>query len=402
VRSHAEVTSADPGFDPDRMLTLILNVPGRLDLRAPRRDDAGAVIGYEGTGYLPVARFYQELAERVEALPGVAAAGAASAAPLHAGLFPVYPDPVGIVGDSAANEGSDQRVAYSNQVAPEFFAALGVSPIAGRLLESADRRDSRGVVVVNETFVRRYLDGANPLGRRITLPNPEVWRPFGLAFTLGERVVDEAEIVGVIPDVKQGTLTDPVQPAVYVPHEQWTMRRMAMVVRAEIDNPGSLIAAIRNELAEMDSTIPAVFAIYSDVVASSTARQRLGALSLVVFGLVSLVLAAVGIYGLTAYSATQRYNEIAVRAAMGADRPQLLKMFLGRGLRLAGIGIAVGLLGAVALGRAVASQLYEVSALDSQVFVLVPLTMLGVTLLASYLPARKASRIDFSAALRGN
>lgn len=401
VRSHSEVTSADPGFDPDRMLTLVLNVPGRLDLRAPRTDDSGNVVGYEGTGYLPVARFYQELMDRIEALPGVAAAGAASAAPLQPGLFPVYPDPIGIVGDAAGGDGN-QRVAYSNQVAPELFDALDIGPVAGRLLDSGDQRDSAGVAVVNETFVRNYFEGTNPIGRRLRLPNPEVWGPFGLAFTLGERVVNEAEIVGVVPDVKQATLTDPVQPAVYVPQEQWTMRRMAIVVRAEIDNPERLIPGIRSELAEMDSTIPAVFAIYSDVITASTANQRLGAVSLVVFGLISLVLAAVGIYGLVAYSASQRSNELAVRAAMGADRTRLLKMFLGRGLRLAGVGIAAGLLGAVALGQVIASQLYQVSALDPQVFVLVPLSMLAVTLLASYLPAWRASKINFSVALREN
>jgi hypothetical protein len=355
------------------------------------------VIGYEGDGYLPVARFYQEFARRIEEIPGVAAAGSVSAAPLQAGLFPTSPDTIGIVGDADAVSG---RVAYSVQAAPEFFTALGVSPVAGRLLDSGDRRNSRGVVVVNEAFVRAYFDGADPLGRRVTLPNPDVWRPFGLAFTLGERLVHEAEIVGVIPDVKQSTLIAPVVPAVYVPQEQWTMRRMAVVVRAEIDDPTSLIPGIRAALAEMDRTIPPVFALYSDVIASATARQRLAALSLVTFGLVALVLAAVGIYGLVAYSASQRHNEIAVRAAMGADQGRLLGMFLGRGLRLAGIGVAAGLAGGVALGRAVASQLYEISALDPQVFVLVPLTMLAVTLLASYVPARRASRIDLSAALR--
>jgi putative ABC transport system permease protein len=346
---------------------------------------------------LPVARFYQELMGRIDALPGVAAAGAVNAAPLQAGLFPVYPDSIGIVGDPDAAGG---RVAYSVQAAPEFFTALEVTPVAGRLLDSSDRRDSRGVVVVNETFVRNYFDGADPLGRRITLPNPDAWRPLGLAFTLGERLVHEAEIVGVIPDLKQSTLIAPVQPAVYVPQEQWTMRRMVVVVRAEIDDPATLIPAIRGVVADMDRTIPPVFAIYSDVLASATARQRLGALSLVVFGLVALVLAAVGIYGLVAYSASQRYNEIAVRAAMGADRKRLLGMFLKRGLRLAGIGIGAGLAGGIALGQAVASQLYEVSAVDPPVFALVPLTMLAVTLLASYLPARRASRIDLSAALR--
>jgi predicted permease len=402
VRSYSEATSADPGFNPERMLTLVLNVPGRLDLRAPKRDAAGNVVGYEGSGYLPVARFYEELMDRIEALPGVAASGATSAAPLYAGLFPVYPDPFGVVGDPATGIPGGERVAYANEVSPGFFTALGVRPLAGRLITSDDRRDSRGVAVVNETFARTYLGGsASAVGRRVTLPNPDIWKPLGLAFQLGERVVNEAEIVGVIPDLKQG-LTDPVLPAVYVPQEQWTMRRMALVVRADIDRPESLIPAIRSQLAEMDSTIPPVFTLYSDVIASSLARQKLGAIALVVFGLVSLTLAAVGIYGLVAYSASQRYNEIAVRSAMGAERLHVLKMFLARGLRLAGIGIVVGLAGALVLGRVIASQLYGVSALDPQVFLLVPLTMLGVTLLASYLPARKASRIDVSVALREN
>jgi putative ABC transport system permease protein len=396
VRSHSALASANPGFEPQRMLTVLLNVPGRLDIRGPIRNVQGQAIGYEGDGYLPVARFYQEFARRIEDLPGVAAAGSVSAAPLQAGLFPTYPDSVGIVGDPDGGG----RVAYSVQAAPEFFTALGVTPVAGRLLDSGDRRDSGGVVVVNEAFVSAYFEGADPLGRRVTLPNPEVWQPLGLAFTLGERTVNEAEIVGVIPDVKQSTLIAPVQPAVYVPQEQWTMRRMAVVVRTEFEDPASLIPGIRAALAEMDRTIPPVFALYSDVIASATARQRLAALALVTFGLVALVLAAVGIYGLVAYSASQRHNEIAVRAAMGADQGRLLGMFLGRGLRLAGIGIAAGLAGGIALGQAVASQLYEISALDPQVFVLVPLTMLAVTLLASYVPARRASRIDLSAALR--
>jgi predicted permease len=401
VRSFSAALSADPGFDPARMLTLVLNVPGRLDMRGPRRDESGAVVGYEGTGYLPVARFYQELTRRIDALPGVAAAGTVSAAPLQAGQFPIYPDAIGIVGDPASNVAGSERVGYANQVAPEFFTTLELRPLAGRLLTADDRRDGAGVVVVNETFARSYL-APNPIGRRITLPNPEVWRPLGLAFTLGERVVNEVEVVGVIPDVRQRSVTAAVQPAVYVPHEQWTMRRMSIVVRAETDDPGNLIPAIRNELAQMDATIPAVFALYSDVIAASIARQKLGAIALVVFGLVSLTLAAVGIYGLVSYSASQRYNEIAVRSAMGADRSRVRNMFLSRGLKLAGLGIGAGLLGAVALGQVIASQLYGVSALDPLVFLLVPLTMLAVTLGASYLPARRAARIDLSAALREN
>ena len=243
--------------------------------------------------------------------------------------------------------------------------------------------------------------GGIHFGRIVNLPNPDIWRPGGLAGTLGERVVNDAEIVGVIPDVKQGSLMAPVQPAVYVPHEQWTMRRMAVVVRADIDDPASLIPAIRSELAQMDSTIPAVFASTR----MSSRRPRHGKGSERFAGRVRSGLAG----------ARRRRNlrprgvcgEPAAQRDRGTSRDgrrprEVLEMFLGRGLRLAGWASPPALRGAMALGQAIASQLYEVSALDPQVFVLVPLTMLAVTVLASYLPARKASRIDLSAALREN
>ena len=153
----------------------------------------------------------------------------------------------------------------------------------------------------------------------------------------------------------------------------------------------------------MDSTIPAVFAVYSDVIAASLARQRLGTLVLVVFGLVSLTLAAVGTYGLISFSVNQRFNEIAVQVGVRRRARQVCsKMFVKRALQLAGIGVVLGVAGAIALRQVVASQLYEVSALDPWVLALVPLTMLAVTALASYLPARRASRIDVTAALREN
>ncbi|HET7610016.1 MAG TPA: FtsX-like permease family protein, partial [Gammaproteobacteria bacterium] len=229
------------------------------------------------------------------------------------------------------------------------------------------------------------------------------WRPGQSAFgQIGEQTVAEAEIVGVIPDLKQGSVQDRVQPAVYLPHEQLTMRKMAIVVRSETDDPAALIPAIRRELAAMDSTIPSTFAVYSDVVAASLARDRLGAAGLGVFGLGSWILAAVGTYGLMSFSVNQRFNEIAVRSAFGAERGRLLKMFVTRAAELAGIGIVLGVAGAVAMRQLVASQLYETSALDPWVLALVPLTMLAVTLLASYMPARRASRIDVTAALREN
>src|SRR6187551_304303 len=361
VRSYSQLSSTDPGFDPRRMLTLVLNVTGRTEVRNMRMDQERQAVVYDGTGMLGVAQFYQELIGRIDALPGVASAGAVFAAPLNHGLFPIVLWPYPVVGSGAD---ATNQLAYVFPVSPEFFTTFGIRPLAGRLLEPTDRRGAAGVTVVNEAYARAYLEGQNPIGRRIELRGGN-WRPGQSAFgQIGEQTVAEAEIVGVIPDIKQANLQDGVRPAVYLPHELLTMRKMAVVVRSETDDPAALIPAIRRELAAMDSTIPAVFAVYSDVVSASLARQRLGAGVLVVFGVVSLVLAAVGTYGLMSFSVNQRFNEIAVRSAFGAERGRLLKMFITRALRLAGIGIVLGIAGAIALRQVVASQLYETSALD--------------------------------------
>ncbi len=399
VRSYQQLTSADAGFDPRRMVSLVLNVTGRFDVQNARVDQAQRRVVYDGTGMLGVVRFYQELTRRIEALPGVISAGATSAAPLNQGLFPVTLGAFPVIGSTAPPL---EQLAYVSQVTPEYFTVLGIRPLNGRLLEESDRRDTAGVAVVNQTYARAYLEGQNPIGRRIAGLGGGA-QPGGLAWgQLGESMNSDAEIVGVIPDIKQANLQDPVQPAVFVSQEQWTVRKAAILVRAGNDNPGALIPAIRRELEAMDPTLPAVFAVYTDVVAASLARERLGTLVLVVFGLVSLILAAVGTYGLISFSVNQRFNEIAVRSAFGAERDNLLKLFIVRALRLAGIGIVCGIGGAIALRQVVATQLYETSALDPWVLAAVPLTMLGVTMLASYLPARRASRIDVTAALREN
>jgi putative ABC transport system permease protein len=398
ARSYSSLASADAGFDPRRMLMLVLNVTGRFDVRNLRFDQELQRPVHDGTGLLGVAQFYEELTRRIDALPGVASAGATSAAPLNQGLFPVTLGAFPVIGSSLP---VGDQLAYASQVAPEFFTTLGIRPLAGRLLEPTDRRGTAGVAVINEAYARAYLDGQNPIGRRIRAgagagPGSLGWGQ------LGDSVVTEVEIVGVIRDIKQASLQDGVQPAFYVPQEQWTMRRGAILVRAEGDDPASLIPAIRRELEALDSTIPGVFALYSDVIAASLARHRLGAIVLVVFGVVSLTLAAVGTYGLMSFSVNQRFNEIAVRSAFGAERGRLLKMFIVRALQLAAVGIAVGVAGAIAMRQVVASQLYETSALDPWVLALVPAAMLVVTVSASYLPARRASHIDVTAALREN
>jgi hypothetical protein len=214
--------------------------------------------------------------------------------------------------------------------------------------------------------------------------------------------MDQAEIVGVVSNIKDAALSEPAGPAIYFPHEQWTVRRMVVIIRTGVDRPANLIPPIRRELAAMDPTIPPKFDIYSEVIAGTLSRQRLATVLLAAFGLLALILAAVGIYGVMSYSVAQRSAEIAVRAAMGASPGELLKMIMRRALELAGAGIVLGVLGAVALRQAIASQLYEVSALDPRVFLLVPLALLGVALLASCLPALRAARIDPAVTLRTN
>ena len=194
---------------------------------------------------------------------------------------------------------STDQLAYGNQVAPEYLrdarhSSRSRAACSSRPIGAARRVSPSSIKRTRARISTARIRSAGVSGCR----EAAVWRVGGIAFQLGEPVVDEVEIVGVIPDIKQANLQDGVQPAVYMPQEQWTMRKMAVVVRAENDDPAALIPAIRRELAAMDSTIPAVFAVYSDVVAASLARQRLGALVLVVFGLVSLTLAAVGTYGL--------------------------------------------------------------------------------------------------------
>jgi ABC-type antimicrobial peptide transport system permease subunit len=411
VRSYARLIATDPGFKPDRMLTLTMTPQGRIDLRVvldkegkPIRDSHGN-FQLTGTGYLPMARFYQQLIRRIQALPGVEAVTASSSAPL-------VPEQLswdggflfGIAGEPSTNSNAGGHSSAAHKVTPEFFETMGTRLLAGRFIEPTDTRYTRGVAVINQALAQAYFPGQNPLGHSLILSEAAVAaaKPGGIAFLLGDVSVDQAEIVGVVSNIKDAALSEPAGPAIYFPHEQLTARRMVVIIRTAFDQPGKLIPAIRHELAEMDPTIPPQFDIYSDVIAGTLSRQRLATVLLGAFGLLALILAAVGIYGVMSYSVAQRSAEIAVRAAMGASPSEVLRLIMRRALELAGAGIVLGVLGAVALRQVVASQLYEVSALDPRVFVLVPLALLGVALLASCLPAWRAARIDPAIILRTN
>jgi putative ABC transport system permease protein len=241
--------------------------------------------------------------------------------------------------------------------------------------------------------VRQYFAGESPLGKRLLFSLPD-FQIAGRGYFFGERLNGDVEIVGVVPDIRFLSLSDPAVPNVYMSSDQMTTRQRVLAVKTELDNPASLIPTIRREVAVMAPTLPVEFGVYADTINASIARQRLAMALLAVFGAIALILAAVGIYGVMAYSVTQRTREIAVRAALGASASEVLGLVMRRSAIMAISGVFLGLIGTVALRTLVQGHLYEISALDPVVLTTIPVVLLVTALFASFLPARRASRID--------
>lgn len=397
VRTYSNLTAADPGFNPDRVLTFFMNVPGRVDINFEGMDDDNQPI-LSGSYYQPMADFFRELTGRIRGLGGVESVANANSIPLAPAQYDgstVFnlPDQPG--GD--APEGAS--VAMSRSTGPEFFSTMQMRLLSGRGLLPTDRDDSPGVAVINESFARRYFPGQDPLGQRIHYPENR-YVPGAPGFQLGHHTVDDLEVVGIVEDVKYLALTEPAEPTIYVSTEQWINRRRTVVVRTSIDDPEMLIPAIRREIESMDPSLTAQFALYTPIVQASIARERLGMTLLVIFGLVALLLAAVGIYGLMSYFVAQRTGEIAVRRAVGASAGQVMGLIMGRGVLYALSGIALGVIGAAALLRVLESQLYGISVLDPWVFIFVPSILLAVAALACFIPSLRATRVDPAELLR--
>jgi predicted permease len=391
IRSYANLTSTNPGFNPNRMLTFSMNVPGRVDFQLVEAAEGRPPARIPS--YRPVANFFRELTERVKGLPGVEAVGTTSSLPLKRIQYDSS-QTFHIVGSGALTP-ENALLAVTRSVSPDFFPAMQIHVLEGRNFEPSDGRGAPGVAVVNETFARRFFPGQEALRQRIRFSQGQ-----GNINQLFERTTQEFEIVGIVENVKYTSMAEPPQPSIYLSSEQWIYRRLTVVVRTALEKPESLVPAIQHEIETMDPMLTADFAVYTPMVRASTARERLGMTLLVSFGITSLVLAAVGIYGLMSYLVTQRRGEIGVRLALGASANQVLALVLRRGIALALVGIILGALGAVALRRTVASQLYEVSPLDPRVFFSVPLLLLSVAVLATVIPANRARKIDPADMLR--
>jgi putative ABC transport system permease protein len=352
------------GFTPDRLLTFQVSPPVSryaLDAKAPI--------------------FYTSLIEALQAIPGVTGAAVSSGLPLGNGNYTTTP--MVAAGPSAVSPDTPFPIDW-RIVSADFFRVMEVPLVRGRLFTSADRGDAGNVTIVSQATARRFWGDADPIGRVL------------------KRVADQREttVIGVVGDVRNASLGQE-SPAVYYPAVNRVWPRMDLAVRTAGD-PLAIVPAVRQVVRQLDADLAiASVRTEADYVSSNAAQPRLNAVLLGIFSVVALVIAAVGVYGILAYSVNQRTREIGLRMALGASRLGVLGLIVREGMTVSVIGIAAGAAGALALGQTIASLLFGVPAYDPATFVIVTATLLLVALGACALPAARASRVDPQVALKG-
>jgi putative ABC transport system permease protein len=332
-------------------------------------------------------RFYEQVLERVEHLPGVVTAGYTTSVPLgwKGGTSGFYP------------EGVTQPIpgmsydANHRQVTTNYLKTMSIPLLSGRYFTPQDNEKSIPVVIVNETMARQYWPGQSVLGRRLKLGDPNEDIPW-------------LEVVGVVADVRQMGLDAPVKAEMYLPYQQvtthlWYIPR-DLAIRTSGD-PSLLAGAVRQVIREVDPDQPVSnIATMAELLGEEAAQRRLGMIMLAAFSALALILAAIGIYGVLAYFVSQHTNEIGVRIALGATQRNILIMILRKGMNLTLAGVAIGLIASFAVTRLMSSLLFEVRAVDPLTFVVASLVLAIAGLLASFIPARRAVKVDPLVALR--
>ncbi|HZF07711.1 MAG TPA: ABC transporter permease [Thermoanaerobaculia bacterium] len=361
LRSLARATRIDPGFDAPHLLALSFNL--------------------EAQGYDPVRAldFCRRASEAVAALPGVRSAAAGLNRPLNQGLGGSF----FLVGRSSPppREGAAARV---NGVDPGYFSTLGIPLLRGRSFTAADRADGRPVAIVNQTLARRYFAAESPLGQRLQFVGTEA----------------AMEIVGVVADAAYSGLGEAPRPYVYFPLAQGMSGETTLYVRTHGD-PAAALGSVRRAVRGLDPNLPlAGVTTLPDVLAQSLWAPRAGAALLALFGLLGLVLATSGTYGVMSYAVDQRRREIGIRLAIGERRSGILARVLSQGMGLVAAGLALGLAAAFGTARLVAAFLYGVSPYDPLTFLVAPLLLAGAAFLATLVPARRATAVDPLAVLR--
>ena len=329
--------------------------------------------------------FYHDLVTHIESLPGVQAASVVTPLPLGGDMYSLSYET-----DGRPMAKKDLPKADFFNVGLGYFRTMGIPFIKGRDFNETDQHKSVQVIIINETLARERFPNEDPIGKRI--------KP-GF-FTYEDEKPAMREIVGVVADVRNRGLTKEARPCVYVPQTQIPFNQMTVVVRTNND-PRTVISAVTKEVASLDRELP-LFTIKTldEYLSTAITAPRFNTTLLSLFAAVALVLTIVGLYGVMSYSVAQRTNEIGIRMALGAQSRDVLRLIVGQGLKLVLLGLVMGLLGAAALMRVIASLLFGVTAKDPLTFVAVSIVLIVVALLACYIPARRATRVDPIEALR--
>jgi putative ABC transport system permease protein len=378
IKSFLHLQEVDPGFSPERVLTADINLP-------PAKYPDGQKVTV----------FHDQVLERLAAVPGVEAAGLISSLPLSG----TNADTTVFIEGQPVPEPSDRPRTHPRTISPDYFRAMGVRMVEGRAFTEHDHARAPRVAIINETMARRFWPASPAIGKRIALDYEAMKffrdRPPELDLAAGMR-----EIVGIVRDVKHEGLETGPQPEMYIPDRQLPEREMNLVLRASAD-PASLAAAMRSAVHAVDPDQPvANIKLMSQLFADSVAKPRFNYLLLTIFATIALLLSATGVYGVMAYAVEQRTREMGIRLALGAQPNDVLRLVIRQGMRSVLAGVALGLAGAFALSRVMASLLFEVRATDPATFIVVAGLLVTVSLLACYVPARRATKVDPVIALR--
>jgi putative ABC transport system permease protein len=368
LRSLDRLSHANLGIDPTHVLT--------------------ASFDLSETRYNPDQqdRFVRDLMQRLNAIPGVVSASGAIPLPLHQDLWEVSFNQL----DRPLPPRSQHGAGFYN-VWPGLFETLKIPLIQGRTFNDRDARNGTPVMIVNQAFARKFYPGEDPIGKRVEI---------GAGEGPTRAQYKKREIIGVVGDIRTSNVTTPPGPAYYVPLPQLMWGAPTLVIRTAGD-PAAIASEVREVMRSMDPDAP-LYAVRTmeDYLALDLGRARFQTVLLALFAAIALLLTAIGLYGVIAYAVAQRLHEIGIRMALGASRSDVLQLVLGRGAMLTGVGILLGAGGAAALGRLIESLLFETPARDPLTYLTVCAVLGGVALLASYIPAMRATRVDPTVALR--
>ncbi|MBS1807007.1 MAG: ABC transporter permease [Acidobacteria bacterium] len=367
IRSFWQLQKVNPGFDPQNLLTMNISLPQNKYKEAPQR-----------------AQFYQQALQQIRALPGVEAAGAVSILPMSGN-------------NSSGSFSIEGRQVPQNQSMPHgdrwaattnYFSTMKIPLIRGRYFEERDTAEVTGVAIIDETMARKYWPDEDPLGKRIAFERDDQGNP------------KWREIVGIVGHAKHRNLEGDSRVQYYLPHAQMPQGSMFLTIRVK-GEPTTVTGAVRGVIHSLDKDLP-IFrvTVMEQLVADSMAQRRFAMTLLVIFAGVALVLAAVGLYGVMSYTVTQRSHEIGIRMALGAQRSDVVKMVVRQGMMLASIGVLGGLAFAFALTRLMANLLFGVKASDPITFAVIAASLALIALIACFIPARRATKVDPMIALR--